>query len=168
VGGSYRGDRVEDYYVRPWDLGYGNMVRFDHDFIGRDALQRAADQPHRRKVWVRWNDDDTAAAMRTSLFGGAGGTRRAMPIGLPNANYVHFQFDRLMRGDRMAGVSTFAGYTVNLGSVSSMGMVDESDAEDGTEMTLIWGQEDGGVSKAFLPMHEQVEIRATISTSAPV
>jgi hypothetical protein len=67
----------------------------------------------------------------------------------------------------MVGVSTFAGYTVNLGSVSSMGMVDEAHAVDGAEVTLIWGQEDGGVSKVFLPKHKQFGIRATVSTSAP-
>jgi vanillate/3-O-methylgallate O-demethylase len=25
-------DRVEDYYLTSWDLGYGHIVKFDHDF----------------------------------------------------------------------------------------------------------------------------------------
>ena len=29
---------IEDYYTNPWELGYGGFVKFDHDFIGRDAL----------------------------------------------------------------------------------------------------------------------------------
>ena len=32
-------DDIEDYYTNPWDLGYGSFVKFDHDFIGRDALE---------------------------------------------------------------------------------------------------------------------------------
>ena len=30
---------IEDYYFTPWDLGYGSYVKFDHDFVGRDALE---------------------------------------------------------------------------------------------------------------------------------
>ena len=48
LGGSYYSKRIEDYYFTPWDLGYGRFVKFDHDFIGRDALAARANQPHRR------------------------------------------------------------------------------------------------------------------------
>src|SRR6185312_11289235 len=34
VAGSFVSDRIEDYYLNPWELGYGHMVKFDHDFIG--------------------------------------------------------------------------------------------------------------------------------------
>ena len=47
IGGSYVPDTIEGYYLTPWDLGYGPFVKFDHDFIGREALERMADQPHR-------------------------------------------------------------------------------------------------------------------------
>jgi glycine cleavage system aminomethyltransferase T len=161
VGGSFVSDDAEDYYLRPWDLGYGNLIKFDHDFIGRAALERAADEPHRRKVWLRWNDEDVLRVMASSLFGPGD---RAMPIDLPNSVYVHFQFDKVLRGDRPVGLSTFCGYTVNQGVVSSLAMVDEAEAVDGAEVTVVWG-EDGGASKPFLPPHVQTEIRATISTS---
>ena len=41
---------IEDYYLTPWDLGYGRFVKFDHDFIGREALEKMAEEPHRKKV----------------------------------------------------------------------------------------------------------------------
>ena len=31
---------IEDYYLTPFELGYGPFVKFDHDFIGREALRR--------------------------------------------------------------------------------------------------------------------------------
>ena len=34
LGGSFQSDNVEDYYLTPWDLDYGRVVKFDHDFIG--------------------------------------------------------------------------------------------------------------------------------------
>src|SRR3546814_13541034 len=50
LGGSFYSDNIEDYYVSPYELGYGPFVKFDHDFIGREALQKMAERPHRRKV----------------------------------------------------------------------------------------------------------------------
>src|SRR5215471_4822553 len=38
LGGSYYSDDIEDYYLTPYDLGYGQHVKLDHDFIGRDAI----------------------------------------------------------------------------------------------------------------------------------
>ena len=49
LGGSYYSDDISDYYLTPWDLGYGPHVKFDHDFIGREALEKRAAAPHRKK-----------------------------------------------------------------------------------------------------------------------
>ncbi len=35
IGGSLNAPNIEDYYFTPWELGYGNVVKFDHDFVGR-------------------------------------------------------------------------------------------------------------------------------------
>src|SRR5712691_1931140 len=67
IGGSFNSPNIEDYYLTPWDLGYGAHVKFDHDFIGRGALEKIADQPHRRKVTFAWNADDVATVFRSML-----------------------------------------------------------------------------------------------------
>jgi vanillate/3-O-methylgallate O-demethylase len=71
LGGSFDSEAVEDYYTTPFDLGYGGMIKYDHDFVGRSALERMADQPHRRKVWLRWDDDDVLRVIASSLLDGA-------------------------------------------------------------------------------------------------
>jgi vanillate/3-O-methylgallate O-demethylase len=51
LGGSYNAPKIEDYYFTPWELGYGNVVKFDHDFVGRAALEKTQGDtrlPHRR------------------------------------------------------------------------------------------------------------------------
>ncbi len=53
--------------LTPYDLGYGRSVAFDHDFIGRAALERHAAEQKRVKVTLVWNPEDVAAAVR-SLF----------------------------------------------------------------------------------------------------
>src|SRR3954464_8238779 len=67
VAGSYVSDNIEDYYVTPHEMGYGSFIKFDHDFIGRAALERLQGKSHRRKVTFEWNGEDVATIM-ASLF----------------------------------------------------------------------------------------------------
>jgi glycine cleavage system aminomethyltransferase T len=161
IGGSFASENIEDYYVTPWDIGYGHVIKFDHEFVGRAALERLADRPHRRKVWLRWNKRDVADTMVANL---SGDDRSPKSVDLPVANFTHFQFDEVRLGERPIGLSTFSGYTVNVGQVCSLAMVDEADAVDGSEVTVVWGQA-GDVSKPGVDPHAPREIRATISTS---
>ena len=60
IGGSYVPATIDGYYLNPWDLGYGPFVKFDHEFIGRAALERMAQQPQRRKVTLALDNADVA------------------------------------------------------------------------------------------------------------
>ena len=40
AGGSFHAAEIDDYYLTPYELGYGRAIEFDHDFVGRDALER--------------------------------------------------------------------------------------------------------------------------------
>src|SRR5262245_65357152 len=33
LGGSFYSDNISDYYFTPYDIGYGSIVKLDHDFI---------------------------------------------------------------------------------------------------------------------------------------
>ncbi|MFB7495691.1 aminomethyl transferase family protein [Streptomyces sp. NPDC056161] len=162
LGGSFTSDDIEDYYLTPWDLGYDRVLKFDHDFIGRAALEELADQPHRKEVWLRWNDDDVARAIAASLFGGKD---RAKYLDIPYSVYATFQYDKVLIGDRPAGVSFKGAYTVNIGGWASVASIDEADAQDGTEVTLVWGEENGGSAKPSVERHVQTPIRATVHTT---
>jgi glycine cleavage system aminomethyltransferase T len=61
VSGSYVPEGVKGYYLNPWDLRYGPFVKFDHDFIGREALEKMATQPRRKKVTLAMLDAEFAA-----------------------------------------------------------------------------------------------------------
>src|SRR5690606_9938901 len=65
LGGSFYSSDIRDYYLTPYDLGYGPFVKFDHDFIGRAALERLASQPARTKVTLVWNGEDVEKALGT-------------------------------------------------------------------------------------------------------
>jgi vanillate/3-O-methylgallate O-demethylase len=60
------------------------------------------------------------------------------------------------------GFSMFAGYSFNERSVLSLGVVDP-DVEIGSELTLVWGEENGGTKKATVERHKQLDVKAVVS-----
>ena len=83
---------IEDYYLTPYELGYGSFVKFDHDFVGREALQKMVKdgRPQRKKVTFEWNGEDLGKVF-TSLF-----DRSSEPcrfFDLPIANYASSSYD---------------------------------------------------------------------------
>ena len=158
LGGSYYSDDISDYYLTPHELGYGSFVKFDHDFIGREALEQM-EPPQRKKVTLAWHGDDVARAMGT-MFQPEG---RAKYIDLPLSNYSTWPNDKILKDDEMVGVSTFSGYSSNESSMLSLAIVDIEHSDPGTEVTLVWGEEDGGSAKPVVERHVQTEIRATVS-----
>jgi vanillate/3-O-methylgallate O-demethylase len=158
LGGSFVSSEIEDYYLTPWDLGYGPFVKFDHDFVGRRALEEMAESPPRRKVTLAWNGDDVARAMATLFERGD----PAKYIDLPLSNYATWPYDRVIVDDEVVGISTFSGYSFNERSMLSLAIVD-NDVAIGNEVVLHWGEEDGGTDRPVVERHAQVEIRAVVS-----
>lgn len=160
LGGSYYSDNIEDYYVTPYEMGYGPFVKFDHDFIGREALEKIADQPHRRKVTLDWNGDDVTRVFE-SLFDPE--VENYKYIDLPLSNYASANYDRVMVGNNMVGFSMFTGYSYNERTMLSLAVID-ADVEIGNEVTVVWGEENGGSQKTTVERpHRQAEIRAIVS-----
>jgi vanillate/3-O-methylgallate O-demethylase len=159
LGGSFVSNDIEDYYLNPYELGYGPFVKFDHDFIGRSALEKLDKPMQRRKVTLAWNGQDVSRVF-ASLFQSA--APRYKYIDLPLSNYASSSYDRLVVGDKFVGFSMFAGYSYNAGSMLSLATVD-ADVRIGNEVKVVWGEEGGGTKKSTVEPHEQIEIRATVS-----
>ena len=160
VGGSFVSDSIEDYYFTPWDLGYGHYVKFDHDFVGRDALERMAEEGgHRRKVTLALDDEDVTRTVATMFRK----ERRAKFVDWPSAVYSMHPYDSVMVDGEIVGVSTWIGYSANEGRMLTLAVLDAEHAEPGTEVTLVWGEEDGGTAKPTVEPHVQVEIGAVVS-----
>ena len=158
LGGSFYSNNIEDYYTTPYELGYGPFIKFDHDFIGREALEKIQDQPHRRKVTFAWNKEDVIKAF-SSLFEDG---EHYKYFDLPLSNYASASYDRVMHGDKRVGASMFSGYSYNERSMLSLGFVD-ADIKEGTELVLVWGEENGGSDKPTVERHKQIPIRVVVS-----
>ena len=119
LGGSFYAEDITSYYLTPYDLGYAQFVKFDHDFVGRPALEKMASKPTRKKITLVWNGEDF-----TRIFGSlvAGGDITKY-VDLPLANYATLPYDKISRGGKTIGISTYTGYTYNERAMISLGVV---------------------------------------------
>ncbi|WP_027930511.1 vanillate/3-O-methylgallate O-demethylase [Amycolatopsis thermoflava] len=160
LAGSFVSDDIRDYYLNPWELGYGSFVKFDHDFIGRDALAAIDPETQRRKVTLAWNAEDVGKLLANPVA-------KDGPVyqffDLPNANYGSSNFDSVTDADgNLVGLSLFTGYSANERTALSLATVNP-DVPLGAEVTVVWGEPGGGSRKTTVQPHEQFAVRAIVS-----
>ena len=159
IGGSFYSENIEDYYFTPWDMAYDGFMKFDHDFIGREALEKMSNNRHRKKVTLALDNEDV-----TRVIGSAFQKHnRAKFIDWPSAVYTMHPFDRVIVDGKTAGVSTWIGYSSNEGKMLTLAVLDADHAEPGTEVIFVWGEQDGGSAKPTVERHMQTYMRAIVS-----
>jgi vanillate/3-O-methylgallate O-demethylase len=160
LAGSFVSDRIEDYYLTPWALGYGGHVKFDHDFVGRSALEAVVPAEQRRKVTLAWNSEDVAKLLASPVD--ADGPQYQF-FDLPLTTYGSSSFDEVQDADgRVVGLSLYPGYSPNERAALSLATVDP-DVPLGAEVRVIWGEPNGGTRKVTVEPHEQLVVRAVVS-----
>jgi glycine cleavage system aminomethyltransferase T len=157
LGGSFESPDITKYYLTPYELGYGSMTKFDHEFVGRTALEKMAAGPHREKVTLVWNPED---AERTfgSLFRKGDSAKY---IDFPSAVYSMLPYDNVTKGGKTVGLSTWSGYSFNERSMLSLAMLDPAHSRPGTELTLVWGERES--KRPTVEPHKQTEVRVTVA-----
>lgn len=165
LGGSFNAPNIEDYYFTPRELGYGNVIKFDHDFVGREALERTAGDVHRQKVTLVWDPADVARVVESYMH------PEELPglyIELPRATYATWQYDAVHDDQgRTVGASTYTGVSWNERAMLSLAVVDPAYAKPGTRVSVLWGEPDGGAKSPWLEPHRQMKIGATVAP-API
>jgi len=129
--GTFFSENIEDYYVSPYELGYGKSIAFNHDFIGRAALEKAQDKARRTKVTLVFD----SAAVR-DVFGKDPGYL------LSYARY------RVEARSALAGVTFYSAYIDPEGTVLSLALLESAYAAPGTEVTVVWGEHPGAGTPA--------------------
>lgn len=145
--GSFYSSNIEDYYVSPFELGYGRSITFEHDYYGRDALMAAKESYPRRKVTVEFDQ-----AIANQLFGN--------PF-----NYVNSQGRyRIEAGGKVVGMTFQTSSIAPLNKVLALCLVEEEFAEPGTPVTIVWG-EHLGPNAGPDPEKDFVHIPGTVQVS---
>lgn len=158
LAGSFDAAGIEEYYLSPFELGYGRSVKFDHEFIGRAALEQRLAAAGRVKVSLLWDADDVASIQRSAYEPGV----PAKFLEFPKARYGQHQVDRVLTGETTVGLSHDVGYSVNEQTFLSLASVDPEFAAPGTQVEVVWG-EDPATGKPAAERHRQVRVRATVA-----
>jgi vanillate/3-O-methylgallate O-demethylase len=160
IGGSFVSDNIEDYYLTPWEMGYGSFIKFDHEFHGREALQKMDPAKQRKKVTLAWHPEDMTKIV-ASLFNPDGEQYKFFDV--PLANYASSNYDRVIDADgKTVGLSMFTGYSYNEKQALSLATVDPR-IPVGSELRVVWGEENGGTRKTTVEPHKQLEVRVIVS-----
>lgn len=159
LGGSFVSDDITDYYVDPIELGYGGLIDWNRNFLGRAALEKRKAEQRRVKRTLVWNEQDTLKIMRDSVFPHCATPPRF--INMPSPMYATFSADAVLKGGKRIGSGTWPAYSANAAAFLSLALVDVDHAEPGTEVTLLWGEPNS--MRSTVEQHEVREIRATVA-----
>lgn len=129
--GTFYSPDIRDYYVSPYELGYGRSVSFTHDYHGREALERLKDQPHRQRVTFELNPHDAA-----QVFGADAGY------------YLSYARYRVDVAGKTVGYGTYTANIAPINRFLSLGLIAPEHAAPGTEVTFVWGEHPGADAPA--------------------
>ena len=133
--GSYEPERINDLFFSPVELGWGRNLTFEHDYLGRDALEAEVARPRRTMATLVWDADDVVDVY-ASLF------RKGEPfqyMELPREQLGCVWADRVEEDGELAGLSTSRCYSYFFREMLSLCVLDVALAEPGTEVEVMWG-----------------------------
>ncbi len=167
MDGSFSDEPFSSICVSPYDVGWDKMVRFDHDFIGRAALEAEQKNPKRTVVTLEWDKDDIADVW-ASIFE-EGEPYKRMDVVADLAPYgeftyvpvlnstvpmaVYMEFDRVFIGEKEVGISSNRMFSPHYRKMISLCIIDRDQAVLGNKVEVLWGN----------PGTRQKRIHATVA-----
>jgi glycine cleavage system aminomethyltransferase T len=136
IRGSYPNAEPADFYYSPFELGWGRNVKFDHEFTGRDALEKEAAREGRRHVTLVWNSEDCAEVMG-SLFD----EEPYEPMQLPRGGLGVMRVDAVRSNGQLIGASVSRCFSPHFRQMISLAVLEPGFTDPGTEVTVTWGVE---------------------------
>jgi len=144
------GPDIKLRYRTPVELGWEKMIKFDHEFVGRAALEKEVAHPRRKMVSLVWNVDDIMDIHASQYRPGA----HYEPMDTPGHFVGKGLFaDKVLKNGKLVGISSGRNYSYNYRQMLSLCSIDVDQGALGNEVTVLWGDEGT----------RQKEIRALVS-----
>ena len=141
-------------YHSPYECGWGNLVKFDHEFPGKAALLAERDGHHNTAVHLVWNKEDVLAVQAATMDP----ERRVDYMDMVGDydyrnNCMTIHMDAIMDGDRIIGASSDRMLSAKTREMISIATIDEDYAVEGREVEVLWGN----------PGTHQMRVRANVT-----
>lgn len=141
-------------YFNPIDLGWGHMITFDHDFVGRAALEVAMQQQAKKIVTLEWYADDIKDIYASYFESGEPFEFMEFPANLIWTTQSSIVVaDEVQIDSRSIGISSGRIYSFYYRRMISLAVIETEYAIEGTTLEVIWGN----------PSKRQKKIRAKVS-----
>ena len=140
-------------YRNPVELGWAGMIKFDHDFIGRKALEKEVANPHRKMVTLVWNAEDIIDVYRSQFQPGEPYLNMDRPNDRNGYGRHTYHANKVLKDGKLVGISSGRAYSYYYRQMLSLCSIDVKYGDIGIEVIVLWGN----------PGTRQKEIRATVS-----
>ncbi|MFZ7121381.1 MAG: hypothetical protein ACOWWH_10565 [Eubacteriaceae bacterium] len=134
-------DRKSDLIYRsPIDLGWEKLIKFDHDFIGKEALKAELEGHHNTMVHLIWDKNDVLKVIATAFE--AGNSCDILDL-VSDYDYVRnnggMHIDAVYDGDKMVGASSGRMLSSKTREMLSVCTIDQDYAVEGKIVEVLWG-----------------------------
>jgi len=139
---------AEDFFPRlrtPHEVNWGWMAKFDHDFIGREAVEAESQAPRRKTVTLRWNKEDILDVFASQFEQGQEYRLFEFPVTPQVPSDLHA--DRVLVDGEYVGVSSVVVYSYYYREMLSLSTIDIDRAEIGREVIVEWGDPDKRIKR---------------------
>jgi glycine cleavage system aminomethyltransferase T len=128
-------------YRNPVELGWARTIKFDHDFIGRAALEKLVAEPKRAMVTLVWYKDDMLEVCASQFET----DEHYLPLTPAHFGQAHgageLWADKVFVGETQIGISSGRNYSYFYRKMLSLCSIDVAYANDGTEVEVLWGED---------------------------
>lgn len=136
-------DDINHYYHNPYEFGWNKMIKFDHEFAGREALEKIAAENKRQMVTLEWNAEDIADVFASQFRDEEPYKLIEDPTDLnfwPDFSFCFTHHKVINEKGEMIGTSFGRQNSAYFHRMISISCLDAAYAELGTEVTLVWGE----------------------------
>jgi len=148
------GNDIRLRYRNPVELGWAGMIKFNHEFVGRKALEKEVANPRRKMVTLVWNKEDIMDVYASQFQPGEPYANMDEPNHYPikNAESI-LHADQVLKDGKLIGISSGRAYSYYFREMISLCSIDVAYSAVGTEVIVLWGESG----------QRQKEIRAIVS-----
>jgi glycine cleavage system aminomethyltransferase T len=144
VSGSVDPSDMRARYRTPHEVGWEKSIQLDHDFVGRDAIERELVNPKRTIVTLEWNTDDVMDVYASLFRDGAEYKTFELPT-TPHFRRMIAYADHTLCNGKLAGISSGTCYSYHFRKMISLCTIDREFAELGTGVVVKWGDFGGPI-----------------------